>query len=165
VKKRIFVMLSIAAIAAAATACSFSTANMSSLKSFKDKDNKTAASSYKAGETIYATAEISNSMDKVTVKYSLNDEKGVAQPGSEIKVDLPSSGSAKYTLPIPEGFKGGKFKLTADMLNEKGEKKDSKSIDITIEAGAPPAAAPAAPASDDKDAADDKDHKDSKDDH
>ncbi len=154
-KTKFFIFVSIAAIAVA-SACSFSTANMSSFKTFKEKDSKTETTTYKAGETIFADAVISNSMDKVTVKFSMTDDKGTAMTGGDVKVDLPSSGTAKYSLPIPMGMKGGKFKLTADMLNDKGEKKDSKSVDITIEAGAAPPSA-AAPAADDKDADKDDD--------
>jgi len=154
VKKRISILLTLAALAVVAGACSFSTANMSSLKTSKDKEGKQETSAFKAGETLYAGAVISNAGSKTTTKFALVAEdapglkKGDVVPGTEVKVDLPSSGTATLTLPIPAGHKGGKFTLTADMLNETGEKKDSKSVPITIEAAPapPPSAAP-----DDKD--------------
>ncbi|MEP7076496.1 MAG: hypothetical protein ABI878_11865 [Acidobacteriota bacterium] len=143
-KNKFFFFLLIAA-AVAASSCSFSTANMSSFKTSKDGDGKQAASTFKAGETIYANAEVSNAPGKVTVKMYLTPDadgpgtkKGEALPGSEVKVDLPGSGTAKYSLPIPAGLKGGKFTVVAEMLNETGEKKDSKSAAITIEPGAAP---------------------------
>ncbi len=84
-KNKITILLATAAIAIAATACSFSTANMSSLKTSKDKDGKQEATSFKGGETIYANAEIANSSDKVTVKFNLMNDKGSAEPGSQRK--------------------------------------------------------------------------------
>ncbi len=148
-KTRIFVFVALAAFAAA---CSFSTANMSSFKTSKDKEGKTEATSFKAGETLYANAVISNSMSKTTTKIWLQDDKGKAIPGSEVKIDLASSGTANYSLPIPMSVPGGKYTVFADMLDEKGEKKDSKSVAITIEA----APAPPPAAADDKDSDDDK---------
>ncbi len=156
VKTKFLILISIAVVAVA-SACSFSTANMSSFKTFKDKDAKTETTTFKAGDTIFADAVISNSMDKVTVKFSLADDKGTAMTAGDVKVELPSSGTAKYSLPIPMGMKGGKFKLTADMINDKGEKKESKSIDITIEPGAAPPPPPPSSSMDDKDDAKDED--------
>ena len=158
-KNKFYILLAVAAIAIGVTACSFSTAKLSSLKVSNQKGGATDTSSFKAGETIYADAVVANSMSKTTVKYSLvvdeapGKKKGDVMTGSEVKVELPSSGTASYSLPIPSVFQGGKFTLVADMLNEAGEKKDSKSTPITIAAGA----APAAPADTDEDKDDDKD--------
>jgi hypothetical protein len=144
-------------IAALAAACSFSTANMSALKVSKDKEAKQETSTFKAGETIYANAVISNSMGKTTTKFTLKDDKDTVIPGSEVKVDLASSGTAIYSLPIPTGVKGGKYTLTADMLDEKGEKKDGKTASITIEAS-PASSAPPAATDEDSDADTDAGH-------
>ncbi len=146
-KNRLVSLVSIGALLTAAIACNMSTANMSSLKVSKDKEGKQETTSFKAGDTLYAAATISNSPGKVTVVYKVNaDEvqgmtKGQTVPGTEVKLDLPSSGVASYSLPLPAGVKGGKYVLVADMLNETGEKKDGKSSNITIEASsaAPPA--------------------------
>ena len=119
-------------------ACNMSTANMSSLKVSKDKEGKQETTTFKPGETIYAVATISNSGSKTTTKFRLKaDEvsgmtKGEVIPGSEVAVDLPSSGTANYSLPIPATVKGGKFILEADMLNDEGEKKDGKTSPVTI---------------------------------
>lgn len=146
----------ITALFAFVAACSFSTANMSSFETSKDKDGKTKSTTFKAGETIYANAVIANAPGKTTTKIYINDDKGKLLPGSDVKVELASSGTAAYNLPIPASFAGGKFTIVADMLDDKGEKKDSKNVAITIEAGAPP---PAATSSDDKDHDADKDDK------
>jgi hypothetical protein len=139
VKNKFQLVFAVAALFAVGVACNMSTANMSSLKVGKDKEVKTEAASFKGGDTIYGLAEISNSMSEVTVKFRLNAEdvkgitKGEVVPGSSVEVKLPSSGTASYSLPVPNGVEGGKYILTADMHNEAGEKKDTKSVNITIE--------------------------------
>jgi hypothetical protein len=128
---------------------------MSSFKTSKDADGKQEASAFKTGETIYANAVISNAGDKVTVRMYLTSDDAAKKdepvPGSEVKVDLPGSGTAKYSLPIPDGIKGGKFTVVAEMLNDKGEKKDGKIAPITIEATASPRKADKPVSKDDKD--------------
>ncbi len=123
--------------------CSFGEAKMSSFKASKDKEGKTESTTFKAGETLYAIAEIGGS-SKTTTKFWLVDGTGKTIPGSDVKVDLASGGKATYTLPLPASVPGGKYTLNADMLDEKGEKKDGKSVAITIEGGSAP------PKSDDK---------------
>lgn len=133
------------ALLLATTACNWSTANLSSFATSKDKDGKQATTTFKAGETIYATAQVSNNMGKVKVNLYLVVEdakdlkKGETLKGSEVSLDIDGDRSANYNLPLPEGFSGGKFKVMADMINEAGEKKDSKSVDITVEGGKAPA--------------------------
>ena len=128
----------LSALIVIALACNMSTANMSSLKVSKDKEGKQETTTFKPGETIYAVATISNSGSKTTTKLRLKaDEvsgmtKGEVIPGSEVAVELPGSGTATYSLPIPSSVKGGKFTLEADMHNEAGEKKDGKTSPVTI---------------------------------
>jgi len=112
--------------------CNVSTANLSSLKTSKDKDGKEETSSYKIGDVIYAKAIVSNNPGKVKVKLSLADPKGETLKGSEVSLDIDGDGSANYNLPTGEALPAGSYKLTADMLNEAGEKKDSKSATITL---------------------------------
>ena len=145
------------ALAAVALACSASTASLSSFKISKDKDGSQETSSFKAGETLYANAVVSASISKTTVKFTLVAEdapplkKGDIAPGSEVKVELPSSGTAQYHLTIPPSFQGGKYTVVADMINEAGEKKDSKSTSVTIAAGSGSTAPPADKPKEDKD--------------
>ena len=131
-------IVAISALIVIALACNASTANMSSLKVSKDKEGTQETTTFKPGDTIYAVATISNSPGKTTTKFRLKaDEvsgipKGDVIPGSEVAVDLPGSGTATYSLPIPASVKGGKFILEADMHNETGEKKDGKTSPVTI---------------------------------
>lgn len=140
VKNTFSAILAVSALIIIGLACNASTANMSSLKIAKDKDGKQEATTFKPGDTIYALATISNSPGKVTVKFRLKaDEvagtpKGEVIKGSEVPVELPSSGVATYSLPIPVGVSGGKYTLEVDMHNDAGEKKDGKTATITIDA-------------------------------
>lgn len=149
-----FKILSITAVFAlllvAMQGCSFSTANMSGLTTSKDKDGKEATTSFKGGDTIYAKAPIANNPGKVKVKFSLTDPSGKAVSGADVSVDIEGDGFASYSLPTSGTMAAGSYKLTADMLNESGEKKDSKTATLTMAAGAPPPTAPSdAPASSD----------------
>lgn len=129
---------------------------MSSFKTSKDKDGKQETTSFKSGDTIYANAVISNAGGKTTTRFYLVAEdapglkKGDTVPGSEVKIDLPSAGTAQYSLPIPAGMKSGKFTLNAEMLDEKGEKKDSKSSSVSIEGSPESATKPADTTRDEK---------------
>ncbi len=138
--------------------CNVSTANMSSLETFSDKEGKNKTTSFKAGDTIYAKATISNNPGKVKVKYSLMDPSGKAMNGADVSVDIEGDGFASYSLPTTPAMPAGSYKLNADMLNDAGEKKDSKSATLTVAAGT---AAPAAPATtSDAPKAEDKDDED-----
>ncbi len=119
--------------------CSFSTANMSSLETSKDKDGKEKASAFKSGETLYAKANIANNPGKVKVKFYLvaDDAKGVTKgetlKGSDVSVDVEGDAAASYSVPVSPGFPAGTYTLNADMINENGEKKDSKTTKVTVE--------------------------------
>ncbi len=136
-KLKAFSIVSIFALAVfMIQACSFSTANMSSLETYKDKDAKDKTSSFKAGETIYGRATISNNPGKVKVKFSLADPSGKPLSGADVSVDLNGDMNvASYSLPTPPTLAAGTYKLTADMINDAGEKKDSKTENITLAAG------------------------------
>ena len=123
--------------------CSFSTANMSSLKTSKDKDGKTEASSFTTGDTLYANAPIANNSGKVKVKFALIAEdvkgmtKGETLKGSDVTLDVDGDATAKYSVPVSAALLAGTYKLNADMINDKGEKKDSKSANVTVTQTAP----------------------------
>jgi hypothetical protein len=139
VKNKLSAIVAFAALFALASACNMSTANISSFKISKDKAATQETKDFKAGETIYAATVIANSSEKVTVKNYLTADdapminKGEKVPGSEVNVELPSSGTANYSLPIPAGLPGGRFTLHAEMINAAGETKDRKHENIKIE--------------------------------
>jgi hypothetical protein len=139
VKNKFQLAFSIAALFVVGIACNMSTANMSSFTVSTDKDAKQQTTSFKSGDTIYGVATISNAPGKVSVKFQLtaDDVKGMTKgemvKGSDVNIDLPSGGTATYSLPIPDGVPSGKYILTADMHNETGEKKDSKTATLDIQ--------------------------------
>jgi hypothetical protein len=124
----------------AALACNFSasTANISDLKVSKDKAATQPASSFVAGDTVYAVTTISNSPGAVKVKGRLVFDEVEGQqsgpvPGAETTIDLPGSGTATFTFTPPStGFPPGKYKAEVFMLNEAGEQKDQKSASFTV---------------------------------
>ncbi|CAN5261268.1 hypothetical protein BH11PSE11_BH11PSE11_16100 [soil metagenome] len=134
-------------VAIAVAACSFSTANISSFKTSKDKEGTQESTTFKGGETMYARAVISNA-GKVSVNlYLVADDvagmpKGSTVPGSEVKLDLPSSGNADYKVAFPPQW-GGKFTVVAEMTPDGSDKKETKKVGITVEASAAPAPAAA----------------------
>jgi len=129
-----------------AWACSVSTANLSDVKTGKDKDITQAATTFRAGDTVYANASVANNPGKVKVNmYMTVDDapgmtKGSKIPNSDVSMEVDGDGTVRYNFPTSATTKGGKFTITAEMLNENGEKKDSKSTSFTVEAGAAPAA-------------------------
>lgn len=139
-KNKFQLAFSITALFAFGLACNMSTANLSSFKVGKDENVKTEASTFKSGEKIYGVAVVSNAPGETTVKFQLTADavegmtKGETIKGSNVDVKVPDGGgTATYSLTVPNGAPGGKYIITADMHNDAGEKKDSKSASITIE--------------------------------
>jgi len=130
---------SIAALLVVGIACSMSTANMSSFKVGKEEGVKQESANFKTGETIHGIATISNAPGKTTVKFHLSaDEvagmtKGQKVPATDVDVVVPDGGgTATYEATIPPGAPTGKYILNADMHDEAGERKDGKTVAITI---------------------------------
>jgi len=120
--------------------CNLSTANMSSFKTSSDKAGTTETTSFKAGDPIYARADIANNPGKVKVKFTMIPEgdydemkKGESIKELEVNQDLDGDGVATYTVTTPSNFPDGSYKINADMINEAGEKKDGKSVTVKIE--------------------------------
>jgi hypothetical protein len=127
----------LALLSFAVLACSFSTANLSSLKIGKDKDVSKETSSFEASDTVYALATVSNA-SKVKVKGRLVVEDVPGQqagpiPGLEKTLDLQGSSTATFTFTPPSaGWPTGKYKLEVILMNEQGEQKDTKSATFSV---------------------------------
>lgn len=138
--KRWDLTLGLGVLLVTALACNFSasTANISSLKLSKEKGAAAETSSFAAGDTIYATAVISNAPDKLKAKGILSAEQveGLDAgpiPGAETTLDLPGSATATFTFTPPAGgWPAGRYKVDVQMLNEGGEKKDEKSATFNV---------------------------------
>ena len=133
------IVVLVLAVMTGAWACSVSTANLSEVKTGKDKDVTQAATTFSAGDVIFANASVANNPGKVKVNmYITVDDaagmtKGAKVPNSDVSMDVDGDGTVRYNFPTSAATKGGKFTIVADMLNENGEKKDSRSTSFTVE--------------------------------
>jgi hypothetical protein len=119
-------------------ACSFSTANVSSLKIGKDKAVSSESSSFGPNDTIYAVGTIANAPGAVKVKGLLAFEDVAGEqpgpiPGLEKTLDLPASGTATYSFtPPPSGWPKGKYKIEVTLMDDNGAQKDQKTASFTV---------------------------------
>ena len=132
----------LALILLAASACSFTTANISSLKLSKDEKGESETSTFAPGETIYARATVSNVPSKVTLKWQLIAEKVQGQqenyhvPQLDKSFDIPNDGVGTYSLsPPPAGWPAGKYRIEVGMFIENGQEKDHKTTTFTVSGG------------------------------
>jgi hypothetical protein len=139
---KISLLISLAILTLVVIGCESGPVSMGDLTTSKDKEGKEATSTFKAGDKINARTTISNNTEKVKVKFylSANEDlaglkKDEALEGSEVSLDLEDKNIATYFLETPKNMPAGKYKLTAELIDAKGDKKDSKTADVTIEGG------------------------------
>lgn len=132
------VSIAVLILAVAAVACSFSPAGIGSMKTSTDKAGENETAQFKVGDTIHAHAPLVNNREKVTVKFTLYPEsvkgltKGESIKEGEVSQVIDGGGEAILTLRTGKNFPVGTYKINADMVNEAGEIKDSKSVNITV---------------------------------
>mgnify|MGYP002781475731 CR=1 FL=1 len=133
-KRKIIFSLSLTILLAifALSGCNVSTANMSSLKTATDKEGKSETSKFKPGDTFYGIATISNNPGTVKVKTYWTDPKGSVIKATESTTEVQGDGKATFSIPINEAMPPGEYKITAEMMNEDGEKKDSKTANFSL---------------------------------
>ena len=126
-------------ILTAASACSFTTANISSLKLTKEKGGTSEVSTFAPGDTIYARASVSNVPSKVTLKLRFITEdvegqsKNAPVEAFDKSFELPSDGYVDYYVsPPPEGWPAGKYRIETTMHIESGEQKDQEAVTFTV---------------------------------
>ena len=131
--------LSVAVVLTVASACSFTTANISGLKLSKDKDGRNETNTFAPGDSIYARAAVSNVPSKVTLKFRLFTEDVEGQPKNspvpqfDVSVEMPSDGVGTYSLTPPNaGWPVGKYRIDVAMLIESGEQKDQETTSFTV---------------------------------
>jgi hypothetical protein len=122
-----------------ASACSFTTANISGLKLSKDKEGTNVTTTFAPTDSIYALASVSNVPSKVTLKFRLFTEDVQGQPKNspvpqfDVSVEIPGDGVGTYSLSPPTaGWPVGKYRIDVAMLIESGEQKDQESIGFTV---------------------------------
>lgn len=137
-KSTVNLMICSALLLGAVVACSFSTANLSSLKVGKDKTVSSETSTFAANDTVYAVGTVSNAPGKVKVKglLAFDDVEGQKPgpiPGLEKTLDLDGSGTATYTFtPPPDGWPKGKYKIEVTLMDDSGTQKDQKTATFTV---------------------------------
>src|SRR5687767_4813607 len=121
------------------SACSFTTANISSLKLSKDKEGATETNGFAPNDAIYARATVSNVPSKVTLKFRLFTEDVEGQQANapvtqfDTSIEMPRSGVGTYSLTPPtRGWPPGKYRIEVAMLIESGEQKDQETVTFTV---------------------------------
>lgn len=112
--------------------CNVSTANLSGLKTATDKEGKSVTSKFKAEDTFYGIATISNNPGTVKVKMYLSDASGSPIKQTEMTTEVQGDGNAVFNMPASQA-NPGEHKITAEMMNEAGEKKDTKTASFSFE--------------------------------
>jgi|SRR5436190_10033509 len=135
-RKNINLAIGLGMLLAVVLACGATTANISSLKISSDEAGKDEAKTFKPGDKIYTTAQVSNNGGKVDVKWRIlfddGDKAGQPVPGAEKSLEVEGDRPASFwiTLP-PEGFKNGRYKSEVSMMYS-GEQKDQKSATFEV---------------------------------
>ncbi|HKR01411.1 MAG TPA: hypothetical protein VJT09_12110 [Pyrinomonadaceae bacterium] len=128
-----------ALVLAVSSACSFTTANISSIKLSKDKDGSTQTNTFAPNDSIYTFATVSNVPSKVTLKFRLITESVQGQPENapvprfDVSVEIPNDGVGTYSLSPPTaGWPAGKYRIEVGMHVESGEEKDHEAVTFTV---------------------------------
>lgn len=132
-------LILIGQILAAASACSFTTANISGMKLSKDKEGTVVTNTFAPHDNIHASASVSNVPSKVSLKFRLITEKVVGQPENspvpqfDTTVEIPRDGTGYYSLSPPTaGWPAGKYRIEVTMHIESGEQKDQEAMTFTV---------------------------------
>ena len=159
-KTKTTLIIALAMLAFTVLACSFSTANISSLNFGKNDTAKPPATSFNVGEKVFAVAVVSNAMGKHKLKFNLKYDnvtgkaKGESGAKTEVDVDGDSEAFFSFNSDLP-----GDYSVEAVLVDEQGKELGKKSGTIKITGSAPtiPAATKAGDADHDaEDKSDDK---------
>ena len=109
------------------TACSVTTAHLSSFKLGKDKEVTSEASKFAPNEEVWAKTEVSNVPSKVTLKFGLilvkveGQPENLRNPGTDYSLDMAASGTGTYHLtPPPAGWPKGTYRVEVAMVTDSG---------------------------------------------
>jgi len=119
-------------------ACSATTANLSDIKMGNDKAITTPSTTFAPADTIYASSDVQNNGDKVTVQWHLYAVSvDGTPPNTELKqastsTDIDGDETSAYHVNLNGGWPMGTYKLEADMLYN-GEQKSQKTAQFTVQ--------------------------------
>ncbi|MDQ3129150.1 MAG: hypothetical protein M3Q99_00110 [Acidobacteriota bacterium] len=139
-KTKINLIIALAFLVFALTACnfSFSTASISSLNFGKNEKAAPPAASFDVGEKVFAVAEVANAMGNYKMKFNVSYENvpGKNKGESAFTKDINFEGSVpvilSLTLPLP-----GEYKIEAILSDEQDKELDRKSGTMTVKGKAP----------------------------
>lgn len=121
-----------------AQACSYSIVHISNVKVFS-ADGVTETTSFKTGDTLKATAQVSDNPGEIYAGFLLYAEdvpgmtKGDFVPHTGIGRMISGDRMIDYLSIIPPDMKSGTYTLRAELKNDKGEnRKGGASVTITI---------------------------------
>jgi hypothetical protein len=129
--KNISIMV-LAFLAFALSACSFTTANLSSLDFGKNQKAEPTATTFNVGETVFSVAKVSGAMGKYKVKFKVttpdkkSQDKDVDFDGSQGGVFL------SFTPAMP-----GEFQIEATLVDDAGKEIGKKSGTFTVKGEIP----------------------------
>jgi len=131
-------LFTLGAVMAVVLACGATTANISSLKISTDEQGKNETKTFRAGDKVYAVAQIANNGGKVDAKFRVlyddveGQQSGNQLPGAEKTLEVEGDRPAIFwiTLP-PAGLKNGRYKVEVSMTYA-GEQKDQKSATFDV---------------------------------
>ena len=135
-KNKFNALLALALLVLVVWACGATTANISSIKLSSDKAGKNETKTFKPGDDVYTTGQISNNGGKVEVKwrivYDEGDKAGSTVPGAEktLEADGVEDFVFSITLP-PSGFPIVRYKSEVSMIYS-GEQKDQKTATFDV---------------------------------
>lgn len=157
-KKTITTIFAIGLLVFVATgfACSFTTASMGDLKFGKNDKAEPAATSFNAGEPIYAVVQVSNAPSKTKLAFKVTYENVAGKTkGEELGPIKPND--VEGSMILWQSFTAqspGEYRVEATLTDDTGKKVDSKTGTVKVTGGA----APTAPAAtDDKKKDEDED--------
>lgn len=135
------------------SACSFTTANLSSLEFGKNQKAEPNASTFNVGETVFTVAKVSGAIGKYKVKFKVTKPDKTSQ---DQDVDFDGSQGGVYlSFPAPMP---GEYKIDAALIDpDTGKEIGKKSGSFTVKGEAPAPAEPKKDADADHDS-DDKSH-------
>ncbi len=134
-------VIGIFALAALASSCSFTTANISKLEFGKSETAQPAMTTFNVGERIFAVATVSNtsSKHKVNFKVTYEDVPGRTKGEEAMNQSMDFEGARPVWLSfaVPAA---GEYAVEATLLDDTDKKIDSKSGKITAKGSSLPQA-------------------------
>lgn len=155
-KIRSIILVTLCAILAIASACSFTTAKLAKIDFGKNEKASPATTTFDVGDKVFIVSEVTGAIGKHKMKFDIAYEapagSKVTSPPFSKETDFDGSTSPYFMLPVSQP---GTYKVDVTLSGEDGKQIDKKSGSFTVK-GAPAATPEAAKTDEDKDAEEEK---------